>query len=79
VRRRFNVEVGLSVTGIAGPEGGTEGKPVGTHYVCVSVRGHPARTEHRVFVHDREGNRAAAAMLAIELAMEELRAATGGS
>jgi PncC family amidohydrolase len=79
VRSRFNVELGVSVTGIAGPEGGTQGKPVGTHYVCVSLRGHPARTEHRVFAHDREGNKAAAAMLAIELAMEELRAATGGS
>ncbi len=79
VRTRFNVEMGVSVTGIAGPEGATRGKPVGTHHVCVSLRGHAARTEHRVFANDREGNKAAAAMLALELAAEELRAATSGS
>ena len=77
VRQRFNVELGLAVTGIAGPEGGTEGKPLGTHYIAVSLRGHPDRVEHRVFPHDREGNKAAAAMLAIQLAIEEVRAASG--
>jgi PncC family amidohydrolase len=75
VRSRFNVELGIAVTGIAGPEGGTEGKPVGTHHVAVSLRGHAGRLEQRVFGHDREGNKSAAAMLAIELALEELQAA----
>ncbi len=79
VRTRFSVELGVSVTGVAGPEGGTEGKPVGTHHIAVSLRGHPERLEHRVFGHDREGNKAAAAMLAIELALEELQAANGGA
>jgi nicotinamide-nucleotide amidase len=32
---RFDVEIGVGVTGIAGPDGGTEEKPVGT--VCFSV------------------------------------------
>jgi competence/damage-inducible protein CinA-like protein len=32
---RFDAEVGVGITGIAGPDGGTEAKPVGT--VCVSV------------------------------------------
>jgi nicotinamide-nucleotide amidase len=79
VRQRFNVELGVAVTGIAGPEGGSEGKPRGTHYIAVSLRGHPDRVEHRVFGHEREGNKAAAAMLALELALEEVRAATGRS
>jgi PncC family amidohydrolase len=77
VRTRFGVELGLAVTGIAGPEGATQTKPNGTHYVAVSLRGHPDRIEHRVLGHDREGNKAAAAMLALELAIEEVRAATG--
>ena len=77
VRNRFGVEMGLSVTGIAGPEGATPGKPVGTHYIGVALRGHPDRVEHRVFGHDREGNKAAAAMLAIELAVDEVRGASG--
>jgi nicotinamide-nucleotide amidase len=33
---RFNAELGCGVTGIAGPEGGSEEKPVG--YVCVCVK-----------------------------------------
>jgi PncC family amidohydrolase len=77
VRNRFGVEMGLSVTGIAGPEGATPGKPVGTHYIAVALRGHPDRVEHRVFGHDREGNKAAAAMLAIEMAVDEVRGASG--
>ncbi|MGH2455502.1 MAG: CinA family protein [Candidatus Limnocylindria bacterium] len=74
-RRRFGVELGLGVTGIAGPDGGTDAKPVGTHHVAVSLRGRPVRLEHRAFGHDRDGNKAAAAMLALELALDEVRAA----
>jgi PncC family amidohydrolase len=77
VRQRFNVELGLSVTGIAGPEGGSEHKPLGTHFVGISLRGHPGRVEHRVLSHDREGNKAAAAMLALELAIDAVNAASG--
>lgn len=36
-RGRLGAEVGVGVTGVAGPGGGTEGKPVGL--VCVSVAG----------------------------------------
>jgi PncC family amidohydrolase len=72
---RFETEVGISVTGIAGPEGGSERKPIGTHYVGVVRRGQPARVEQHVFIHDRDGNRAAAAMAALQLALEEVSAA----
>jgi len=72
---RFETEVGISVTGIAGPEGGSDRKPLGTHYLGVVRRGYPAHVEHRVFSHDRDGNRAAAAMAALELALDEVSAA----
>ena len=72
---RFETEVGLSVTGIAGPDGGSEQKPVGTHYVAVARRGHPARVEHHLFTHDRDGNRAAAALACLTLALDEVTAA----
>jgi len=35
--KRFRADLGIGVTGIAGPGGGTEEKPVG--YVCVCVKG----------------------------------------
>jgi PncC family amidohydrolase len=75
VRQRFGTELGLSVTGVAGPEGGTEGKPVGTHWIGLAMRGHPPRAEHRLFTHDREGNKASAALLALELGLAEVLAA----
>jgi len=73
--QRFETEMGVSVTGIAGPGGGSDRKPLGTHYLGVARRGHPARVEHRVFPHDREGNKAAAALEALQLALDEVAGA----
>ena len=48
IRERANVSVGLSVTGIAGPSGGTETKPVGLVYIGLDDgTGHPIAREFR--------------------------------
>jgi nicotinamide-nucleotide amidase len=44
VKRRAGVDFGLSVTGIAGPSGGTDEKPVGLVYIALADDAH---TEHR--------------------------------
>lgn len=44
VRKRANTDFGLSVTGIAGPGGGTEEKPVGLVYIALSDE---VQTKHR--------------------------------
>ena len=44
VRRRFHTTYGIGVTGIAGPGGGTEAKPVGTLHIAVADLN---RYEHR--------------------------------
>ena len=54
VRERFGADVGVAVTGIAGPGGATPGKPVGLVYVAVS-----SGTETTVRRHDFAGPRGA--------------------
>ena len=36
VRKKFNSSIGISTSGIAGPSGGTEKKPVGTVWIGYS-------------------------------------------
>ncbi|NUP14376.1 MAG: competence/damage-inducible protein A [Polyangiaceae bacterium] len=65
-RRLCEVDVGLSVTGIAGPSGGTSTKPVGLVYWCVA---HPGGTivRERVFHGDRNEVQIHAAHAALDL------------
>jgi PncC family amidohydrolase len=63
----------VAVTGIAGPDGGSAEKPVGLVYVAAARRGGAARIERRVWPHDRDGNKRASTLLALELALDSAR------
>jgi PncC family amidohydrolase len=66
---RFPVaRLAVSVTGIAGPDGGSEDKPVGLTYVAATVRDDRAVVERHTWPHDRSGNKRASALAALELA-----------
>jgi nicotinamide-nucleotide amidase len=59
-------DLGLSVTGIAGPDGGSEQKPVGLVYTALASSQGVKTTEHR-FLGDREQIRARAAQMALDM------------
>jgi PncC family amidohydrolase len=70
-RRALEADVGLSVTGIAGPGGGTEEKPVGLTFVGISG---PigTRVERHVWDGDRAANKAQSATAALRLLWDYL-------
>jgi nicotinamide-nucleotide amidase len=71
VRHRADTDFGLSVTGIAGPGGGTEEKPVGLVYIALSDDAH---TEHRKIMlpGDRQLIRWRASQAALDLLRRRL-------
>jgi PncC family amidohydrolase len=68
-RDRFGVQVGVAITGIAGPTGAVPGKPVGTVFVAVSA---PEGQRCRRFQWhgDRLANKEASARAALTLLLE---------
>lgn len=75
VRRRCGSDFGLSVTGIAGPGGGSEAKPVGTVFVACSdgTRKTPRKTALGFhFLGDREVIRLLSTRAALNLLRKEL-------
>jgi nicotinamide-nucleotide amidase len=65
-RAQAGTDLGLSVTGIAGPDGGSAAKPVGTVFIGVADA-RTARVERHRFDRDREGNKALSAVRALDL------------
>jgi nicotinamide-nucleotide amidase len=71
-RQRAGVEMGLGLTGIAGPDGGSEEKPVGTVFIGIcSPRGEAVR-KYRFFG-TRKTIRERAAQSALDLLRRELQ------
>lgn len=69
--RAAGADASVSVTGIAGPDGGTKEKPVGLVYVGCYVKGN-VRTEEFRFLGNRAKNREYAVVRALTLLREEL-------
>lgn len=71
VRHKAKTDFGLAITGIAGPDGGSEEKPVGLVYVALADDAH---TEHKRFVipGDRELIRWRASQAALDMLRRRL-------
>ena len=65
VRERFGAEVGVAVTGVAGPGGGSPDKPVGLVWIAVATTDVKARRFH--LIGDRTEIRQRAAQAALEM------------
>jgi nicotinamide-nucleotide amidase len=65
-RDRFGVNAAIAVSGIAGPDGGTPEKPVGTVWLCAAA-GDAVRAVRVLFPGDRHEVRTRAAQAALDL------------
>ena len=71
VRKLMGTDVGISATGIAGPGGATETKPVGLVYVAISI-GDRTYSKELFLGDNRQRNRIRAAQAALEMLRKEL-------
>jgi PncC family amidohydrolase len=71
VRRRLNTDFAISITGIAGPGGGTAQKPVGLVFIGIA-QAQAVRAYRFQFSGDREAIRIRAVTMAMELLRQSL-------
>ncbi|HEV2246449.1 MAG TPA: competence/damage-inducible protein A, partial [Terriglobia bacterium] len=72
IRRKANASIGIGITGIAGPGGGTETKPAGMVFIAVAdERGTEVREFH--FPGDRERVRLLSSQFALEMLRRRIR------
>lgn len=74
VRKLSNADIGISTTGIAGPSGGTEEKPVGLIYIGIATEAKTdiIKAEFMSKNNNRDKNRQLAAALALYCAFHSL-------
>jgi nicotinamide-nucleotide amidase len=65
IRRSAKTDMGLAVTGIAGPSGGSDTKPIGTVFIGLSAQGRVFSSRYR-FSGDRQSVKVATAEMALD-------------
>jgi nicotinamide-nucleotide amidase len=72
VRLLFGSDIGIGITGIAGPTGYGSGKPIGLTYIALSAPD-GGWCERHVFSEDREGNRGRSVVTALRMVRDYAR------
>jgi nicotinamide mononucleotide (NMN) deamidase PncC len=73
-RRRYRSSMAVAVTGIAGPGGGSDSKPVGLTYIGLAdENGHDVR--RHAWQGDRHSNKVESVAACLELILERLSSA----
>ena len=72
-RTRANADFALATTGIAGPGGGSEEKPVGTVFIALAGRGQPPSVKKGFFPDDRPTFKELTTQAALEMLRRRLR------
>ena len=72
LRTRTGATHGIATTGIAGPGGGSEEKPVGTAFLGLSLENQPVQCEKFFFPSDRETFKQLVAQRAFDLLRKRL-------
>lgn len=72
IRRALGSDIGVAITGIAGPSGGSPEKPVGLVWIAAAVADH-VRATHRVYPGHREEIRQRASQGALDLVRRMFR------
>ena len=71
VREASGADIGVSVTGIAGPDGGTEEKPVGTVYYALATKDHTVSRKTIWNTGNRRSNRNYAVLNMLDMIRRE--------
>ena len=69
----LHADIGVAETGITGPTGGSESRPVGTVWMATVGPGDRVHAERRVWDADREGNKRLTAERCIAMVLEAAR------
>jgi nicotinamide-nucleotide amidase len=72
-RINANADFALATTGIAGPGGGSEEKPVGTVFIALAARDRPVSVQKRFFPDDRPTFKELTTQAALEMLRQRLR------
>ena len=73
VRGMTGATIGVGITGVAGPDGGSDDKPVGTVWIAIDVRGE-VTTNRSIYIGDRAEIRHRATQVAMDLIRRALLA-----